>query len=440
MKNSIYNFFIKHNDRTLCFNGLSGKVFSATNDELYNIQNVLKSKKMQKDNSLLTQWLAEYHFLEDENKDESEQILKRNRSEVFDNSYYLILNPTLECNFRCWYCYEQHPDGYMSPITMDRIIKYVERLTEIQEIKSFSLGWFGGEPLLYFYDVVYPLALHFKFFFSKLDLPFSQNMTTNGYYVDKKMIEKFNEIDLRHFQITLDGDSETHNRTRNWQGEPSFDKILQNIIDICSYLPKSDVLLRVNFTNDIISKDFTAILEPIPQHVRTQIKIQFQRVWQTVGISDNCSAEIIRNISGLRDMGFSVTPNNFFSVKRAHLCYADRYYYAHINYDGKVYKCTARDYSDEHSVGELVDDGIINWKTNIIEKMYAKANFDNEKCMKCRLLPVCGGPCLKRKLDFNEGITDDICANKSKDMDVNTFIREYYLSVKKKHESINATA
>jgi uncharacterized protein len=438
MKHSRYNFFSNNNDRTICFNGLSGKVFSVTDDEYCIIQNVLKSSKSQEDNLLLTKWLTEYHFLVDENTDESQLILKKNRSEVFGERYYLIINPTLECNFRCWYCYEQHPDGRMMPNIMVRIKQYVDRLVNDEKIKGFTLGWFGGEPLLYFYEVVYPLAIYFKNKFLKLDLPFSQNMTTNGYCIDQEMISKFDEIDLRHFQITLDGDNETHNRTRNQQGKPSFDKILQNIIDICKYLPKSEVLLRINFTNEIIAKDFSVILEPIPQCIRSQIQIHFQRVWQTSGTSAICNDDIVRNISCLSEMGFSVTPNNYYSVRRTHRCYADRYNYAHINFDGSVYKGTARDYTDEHSLGELTENGVIKWKSDIIEKMHTKANFENKKCMKCNLLPMCGGPCLQRTLDFEKGIASNICVGKSNELDVNTFIREYYTSVKKKHHSLSA--
>jgi len=433
MKSSRYNYFVKNNDKTICFNGLSGKVFSLKENELEIMNNVLNPSNS-RENIPLSQWLLDHQFLVEENKDEVEQILKKNRSEVFGDGYHLILNPTQECNFRCWYCYERHPVGHMSAITIERIKQFVNWLVEKRKIKGFNLGWFGGEPLLYFYEIVYPLAIHFKNLFSRLNLPFYQGITTNGYCIDRKMIKKFNEIDLRHFQITLDGDRETHDQTRNQQGKPSFDKILQNIIDVCKYLPKSELQLRINYTNEIISKDFTAILEPIPQCLRYQIRIDFQRVWQTKVCSEKLNDDITKNISGLRNMGFSMSHNNFFSVKRTHLCYADRFNYAHINYDGKVYKCTARDYTDDQSVGELTDGGVIQWKSDIIEKMYSKANFENEKCMKCRRLPICGGPCLQRTLDFKAGISNDICAGRSKEMDVNTFICEYYLFVKKKHE------
>jgi uncharacterized protein len=37
----------------------------------------------------------------------------------------LTICPTLNCNFRCTYCYQHHPSGIMTQEIQDRIVKYV---------------------------------------------------------------------------------------------------------------------------------------------------------------------------------------------------------------------------------------------------------------------------------------------------------------------------
>ncbi len=434
MKASRYNYFVDFENKTICFNGVSGKVFTVKYQEFQFLNSVLSSSTLQKEKRELTNWLSDHHFLVNENDDEAELFRLKNRATVFSGPYHMIINPTLECNFRCWYCYEQHPKGYMSAQVANRVKQYVDKLINEEKFEGLALGWFGGEPLLYFHEIVYPLATYFKSKIERLGLPFIHNITTNGYYINKDMIRKFNEIGLYHFQITLDGDRETHNRTRNAQGVSSFDIILQNIINLCNDLPKSEILLRINYTNEIIAKDFSSILQVIPHKLRSHIRLHFQRVWQTVEKSPKCNDDIARNIVALREMGFFVIPDNHFSVKRTHLCYADRFNYIHVNYDGKIYKCTARDYSEDRSIGKLEEGGVIQWKSDILKKLYAKANFENEKCMKCKQLPICGGPCLQNTLDYNENKSDNFCIHRFKEMDVNTFIREYYLGMKKKNE------
>jgi uncharacterized protein len=435
MKKSKYNFFVKNGDRTICFNAVSGKVFSVNQKELYFLQGLLNNPLKQDEYSDLVQWLCVNHFLVDSRIDEFKDFLEKNRRDVLSNHYYLILNPTLECNFSCWYCYEKHPKGHMSDSTIDNIKQYVENLLKNHEISGLTLSWFGGEPLLYFDEIVFPLSLHFKNCLEKNKLPFNQTITTNGYLICEKMIEKFNGINMQSFQITLDGDREMHDNTRNNDGMPSFDIIVKNIISLCKNLHNPNITLRINYTNEIIKKDFGLILSIFPKDVRNKIQVQFQRVWQTMKYSAKCNEDIQRNINILRSMGFFAIPNNIYSINRTHACYADRYNYAHINYDGLVYKCTARDYSDERSVGKLIEGGKINWRSDAIEKMYHKANFENNNCCYCKKLPICGGPCLQNTLDAREN--NSVCIGKYKEMDVNAYIREYYYGVRLKHNMCN---
>ena len=76
---------------------------------------------------------------------------------------------------------------------------------------------------------------------------------------------------MSHFQITLDGNKSTHNKVRNQNGRPSFDKIIDNITLICKYIPNVSIILRINYTNDILKHDISETLSLFPQQIRKNI-------------------------------------------------------------------------------------------------------------------------------------------------------------------------
>jgi uncharacterized protein len=96
----------------------------------------------------------------------------------------------------CWYCYESHPEGYMSEDTINKIKKHLQLKIEKDKIISLNLNWFGGELLLYFYEIVYPLSKFAKELCKKNNIPFISTITTNAYCIDEKMVERFDDIDL----------------------------------------------------------------------------------------------------------------------------------------------------------------------------------------------------------------------------------------------------
>ena len=49
-------------------------------------------------------------------------------------------------------------------------------------------------------------------------------------------------------------------------------------------------------------------------------------------------------------------------------CYANKINSEVINYDGLVYKCTARDFSEKNDVGIMLEGGIIKYKYDKIIK------------------------------------------------------------------------
>lgn len=63
----------------------------ATNPELLKIFNALRKS----------------NFIVDDNYNEKERVKWRKVKETFDATmYHLVINPTLDCNLSCWYCYE----------------------------------------------------------------------------------------------------------------------------------------------------------------------------------------------------------------------------------------------------------------------------------------------------------------------------------------------
>lgn len=435
MKVCKYNFFIPYENKMICFNALSGKVFSVYSDEYLLIERCLDFPDVA---GKLRDFLYAHKFIVDDSFNEVEYIILHNRIKVFDRQYHLIINPTLECNFACWYCYEKNIKGAISERTIDNIKKFLTKRVERNEITGLNLNWFGGEPLLHYKRVIAPISHFAKNLMEENHLSFSNGITTNGYLMNDKMIDGFKSIGLHFFQITLDGVEESHNKTRNQKGNPSYKRIVENVVKLCRSNDKVRIRLRINYTNEILKQDFRYIFDNFPPEERKKITVDFQRVWQTaheVSCPGTNNPDIISKMELCREMGFSSGIDSKYTVGRFHQCYVDKYFHAHINYDGKVYKCSARDYSEKYACGELSDSGEIVWKPGVLERMFTKANFENEKCLSCKLLPICIGPCYQNYLDYKNNERPSFCVYNHKEIDVDTFVKEYYMSVKRANET-----
>jgi uncharacterized protein len=330
-----------------------------------------------------------------QNFNELDQIKMMNRQAIFGNEEYrLTINPTLECNFNCWYCYEEHPAGKMNKETMNAITKHLKLKIEDKSLRHLNLDWFGGEPLLYFDEIMYPLSSEIKKMVEENEISFASTITTNGYLINKMRIEKFKEIGLTNYQITLDGNEEMHNKIRFDKNKTNtFRTIINNINDLIEYLD-ANVTVRINYTEKTLSK-INEIIDLFPDHAKHKILVLFQQVWQD-SMKKNISAE--KNKKEFEKRGIKV--RDYEPNTKYYTCYADRLHQAVINFDGKVFKCTARDFNSETPDGELLDNGEIQWNIPSISKRFGSANFENEYCLECTVLPVCMGPCSQKIVEF----------------------------------------
>ena len=369
-------------------------------------------------------------------KDINDVQLLQDRIKSVDNqnqSYSLTVNPTMNCNFKCWYCYESHvKHSKMSPQILEHTKNHIIRVLSEQNWEKFHLGFFGGEPLLYYKDIVYPLSLHLQQACEKSGIPYSIGITSNGYLLTDSVIEEMQRLKVTSFQITLDGDKDTHNKTRYpYIGGDSYTRILENVKKLLH--TNISVVLRINYTKDNLptTKNIINDLWPLSEEEKKILHVDFQQVWQD---SDNnmIVQELLEECKyAFEKNGIMVSTPIMNQVWNS--CYADKEQQALINYNGDVYKCTARDFVPGNRLGVLNEDGTITWNE---EKMKIREGIrlSKEVCQHCRIAPICGGTCAQRGLDSRDSNTCIRGLEESgKD---NVVLNQFYYNIVKNEVSI----
>lgn len=98
-------------------------------------------------------------FIVDDNVDETRALIdKWSKQFAATDTFRLTVNPTLNCNLCCWYCYENHSSNMvMSDDILERTKLLIRNKVGDKDLKMFNLDFFGGEPLLQFDRIVMPL-------------------------------------------------------------------------------------------------------------------------------------------------------------------------------------------------------------------------------------------------------------------------------------------
>lgn len=334
-----------------------------------------------------------------ENSDEVKELVAEwERQDNDTSSFSMIINPTLGCNLRCWYCYENHN---RMPMMEDKVVESIYRLLDKKTrnpiLKKLNVSFFGGEPLLGLEQVVLPVLSYAAMLCKKNGISLSSNFTTNGVLLSAETLNKLDAIKMDHtasFQISLDGNRDFHDQSRiGIHKEPTYETIIHNIKQAVA--SQHMVYVRLNYTAANISS-FADVLEDftmLSDTEKTFVKFNFQQIWQDQRQNDVTS--LMLDMKDLfRKEGFEVDSDH---ICHRHVCYADCENHIVINYDGYLFKCTARDFNQNRSEGRLTEDGDIVWNEKYHQRMHIK--YTNKACLNCSILPICNGGCTQKKLD-----------------------------------------
>lgn len=309
----------------------------------------------------------------------------------------LTILPTLDCNFKCSYCYEEHPPMRMKQDVQDKLIDLVEK--KISEgIPSLNIHWYGGEPLLCL-DLIEKMSRRFIEIVKKCGIPFSAEMVTNGYLLDKDVTELLHELKIQKIQVTLDGSPKVHNQHRMLKnGNGTFWKIIENISIASKIIP---IILRINIDrkNLFSMKELLEILYKMGlNHKNITPYLGFIRPSTHVckSIFSDCLTEqefADYNADFIEELDRKGFQSHIYPVPAFRICGAVSEGVFAITPDGNLFKCWETVAIPEEAIGNILEDKPkIEHQLNLLKWM----NYDpfaNKKCVECDIFPICFGGC-----------------------------------------------
>ena len=394
MKPSFYNITVKNdNESTIVFNTITRRFIKVNNHIIDDVLDILRHPDANTANNIVGDFImnAENAGLIVPNEtDELKEVKSIFNDYVKSRACQIVIMTTYSCNFSCWYCLQRHQNIRLDSATRKRVKSYINHIAN-SDIDEIHLSWFGGEPLLNTESIV-DICEHTQRLCSIHNLQFSCSITTNGSLLSVKTLSCFSRFPFKSFQVTLDGDKETHNKTRkNKHITDSYTLILNNVASIAKVFPDALIILRINYTADNLNNFNVNEIDSVISGVKRSIRILFRKVWQEK-ITANMRETVLGLTRKFKDMGYSVYHDYAdFSLSS---CYVERHNYLSIFPDGTVDLCNNKPLVSAR--GHLTNDGHIQWDVPPQERKNNIFSVESE-CISCKYLPLCMGPCPKMR-------------------------------------------
>ena len=362
--------------------------------------------------------LLKKEFIVDEEFDEASWCILKHRETIYGNdTLFVEILPTNDCNFRCSYCFERHTPNFIDMESETKIIRFLEQ--NIPKCKKFRLAWFGGEPLLCI-DSVLRISSVANSICKNHRIPMYGEMSTNGYLLTVDIFEQLVSNRIVEYQICLDGPEECHNRTRPHKTNiDSYQRIYTNLVNIKnkSKYKSFKLAIRCNITPSIekyLDKYLATLSECFSHDPRFFVLFQCVRNWGgdcilPEHIVDNESRIYKKWYAKASELGLCSKDINMFTpfVGYCRACRKNGYV---INYDASIHKCSlAMDskYSEIDQIGYIDLSGKIHIDDKKVARWLVEPKV-KDSCRVCTLFPICmGGTCF-----FSKNIKNKESCNK----------------------------
>ncbi|MFP3596055.1 radical SAM protein [Chryseobacterium sp. SIMBA_029] len=357
--------------------------------------------------------LLEKEFVIDKELDEYNSIMYINK-EAREKTNFLgmTIQPSANCQLGCHYCGQTHTKDYASN---DLIQKYYDRtkylLENNQSYNGLAVTWYGGEPLMG-YSSIKKTSKKLIELCKEKGFSYVADIITNGLSLKPKLFEDLvKECKITHYQITIDGTAESHDKRRiTKSGEPTFDIIMRNIVDIVNTEIYKEydcnISIRVN-----IDKTNYQFVEPlidcvISNNLQGKVSMYFATIVDFGG-NDAGKDSLSKDFFAQKEIDwlFKCYENNIdvgaILPKRSYsVCMVENKDSEVWDAFGNIYACWEFPYSETYEKGDSLIGNLFEpvdtYNQNATLRNWSEVVDSGEVwCKTCKHLPVCGGGCPK---------------------------------------------
>jgi len=273
--------------------------------------------------------------------------------------FHLILFPTEQCNFRCVYCYEDFEIGKMPPWLVSAVKTLIKN--KVRHLENLTLSWFGGEPLLA-KDILFELAQFAENEAAKSGCKLKGDLTTNGLLLDVNTLTRLVALKQSHFQISIDGDKDAHDKTRlTRSGRGSFDKIWARLLAAAATELDFTITLRVHVTDDN-QQSVRDFCERYQQTLAAdpRFSLFFKAIVNLGGNnSDKVNRLTAKNSAKalVGELTEKYSGQSNAGAQGNYICYASKANSLAVRADGHLNKCTVALSDNRNRIGKINPDG-----------------------------------------------------------------------------------
>lgn len=162
----------------------------------------------------------------------------------------IVIVPSIDCNYRCVYCFEKplqnrlndYTEDTMNKAKIEELYSAIDKIKEMDYKINSSIFLYGGEPLnAENKEIVYEIVN------KGTEVGFTFNAITNGHDLNE-FLPILDKNKISHIQVTIDGPKEIHDKRRiSRDGTSSYDKIISNIRRV---IKETDTIIEIRINID----------------------------------------------------------------------------------------------------------------------------------------------------------------------------------------------